>query len=166
MCFTRIDLFKDNMEGCKSDFPEIIQGLIQTDKYLELVISDGGWKTHGGLCLLKFISSIYISSEEKRAQIEKIDLKKELKEYQNRKISNYASCWFATDSIEKESRYMWEMYANYKNEVSILLSIKWADLKNTMNQLNLNLRYGFISYTNEPIEDIFFRKDSSYEHGK
>jgi len=167
--FRRVDDFGDGLEGWNHAIPNIKKAVKIMANYNNRVIDSGG----------TIVSNIrYILSLVKdKSQISDEELI--LGNIKERELS-FASCWFATESKEDESRIMWNLYSGIKKKkhkenedeggnvvTGVKISVKWSELKASLGLLNEDFEVGFVDYSeSKNIEEVMFKKDSSYSFEK
>jgi hypothetical protein len=175
--FSRIDSFKDNLEGWDLSKPELKLAMDTLTNYHKRVIDDGGTITSLETTLKVLL--FYMTDSKRSNQV--IDIKHsihELAAFNQKRKESFVSCWFATDRLEEENRAMWDLYANkhsrylnildktdITNEFGVRISVKWQDLKLYLSKTVENIKAGFVNYClNEYIEPLMFTKEISYKH--
>jgi hypothetical protein len=163
--FSSIEKFDDVLEGLNTDDPSFKKVYLMAVSYVRRVKRDGGF-IEGMKHLLTQLylldrNSLSNSNLEARNKLEKI-----IKEYLELIESNFASCWFISDSPDHEERYMWNIYGQSREENAFMISIKWTDLKKELEKSKKNFTYGMVDYEGKNTLNPLYNKDSSYAHEK
>lgn len=172
--FSRLDTFKDNLEGWDLSNPGLKVVMDYYNSYFNYVKDNGG-----SILDHKETFKIYYAYANSGTRIPNLDIDlkhsiNKLAEFDRIRKTTYASCWFATDKLEEENRAMWELYARKPNNGinsqnkdvhinGIRLSVKWQHLKSCLNKVDDNIKAGFVNYClNEYKEPLTFTKEISY----
>jgi len=158
--FTRVELFDDVLEGWDSDFPSLKKAWLDFVNFSKRVTNDGG-TVEAGNSIISFLQSNFRENSEV-----KINVKEEIDKYLKLIKSNYASCWFVSDSPNYEERYMWNIYGNSRNDDAFMISVKWSDIKYKLEYSSKKFVCGMIDYNDSGDKNPLFKKHFSYSHEK
>ncbi|RLD29672.1 MAG: hypothetical protein DRI75_02500 [Bacteroidetes bacterium] len=161
--FTRIELYDDILEGWRNDFPELNQAWKNFVSYAKRITNDGGI-VESGKCVVPFFLELNKNLKENSHQ--NIFIIKEIENYLKLIETNFASCWFITESLHFEERYMWNIYGKSSEEPAAMISIKWIELKTILEKSKKCFVCGLVDYDGKSKKNALFKKHSSYSHEK
>lgn len=157
--FVRVELFDDVLEGWNYGSPHLTKAWLDSIAFFKRVLNDGGIVESGKSLILLLSKLEGINKNE-------IILKNEVNKYLDLVHSNFCSCWFVTETPTAEERYMWNIYGNSRNELALMISIKWSDLKLELEKSDKTFVCGNIDYSNSENNNPLFKKHYSYSHEK
>jgi hypothetical protein len=163
--FTLASDFWDFLEGAGKLSESDLSAMITTNKWKTSMLGLG-YSTGTLDCLHQSISDL-VGVSNKNLTNYQVYLQ-ELYNFWKRRRSTYISCWFKSNDLDIESRYMWELYGNRKcdsgnEEFPIRISIHLPEIINKI--ADAGLIRDIVKYT--PFEEgsnPFFYKDASYQH--
>ncbi len=155
--FKRVDSFGDGLEGWNHSIPNI-------KKVVKILVGYTN-RISGEVEILPSLTKHVINLTKEDGDI--IDDELVLENIKEREL-NFASCWFASDSKDYESRVMWNLYSGINRKekevnTGVKISVKWIELKAALEKLDENFEVGFVDYSkSKNMKEVMFKKDSSY----